>query len=115
MPSLEELKGRYQSVIDLAKQRGVHLKNLDLQDDKLLIRGDAPSQDVKNEVWNRIKAIDPGYSDLIADIDIDSSLPQPAPMRRRRDRSRRRGRGAAAGVRGRARRQPVQDRARVLR
>ncbi len=78
MPSFEELKGKYQSVIDLAKQRGVHLKNVNVQDDKLLIRGDAPSQDVKNEVWNRIKAIDPGYPDLIADIDIDSSLPQPA-------------------------------------
>ncbi len=78
MPSFEELKGKYQSVIDLAKQRGVHLKNVNVQDDKLLIRGDAPSQDVKNEVWNRIKAIDPGYPYLIADIDIDSSLPQPA-------------------------------------
>jgi len=49
------------------------------ENDTLLIRGDAPSQDVKNEVWNRIKAIDPGYPDLVADIDIDSSLPQPAP------------------------------------
>ena len=78
MPSFEELKGKYQSVIDLAKQRGVHLKNVHLENEKLLIRGDAPSQDVKNEVWNRIKAIDPGYPDLVADIDIDSSLPQPA-------------------------------------
>src|SRR4029077_15700604 len=28
----------------------------------------APSQDVKNKVWDQIKLADPSYSDLIADI-----------------------------------------------
>jgi LysM repeat protein len=79
MPSFEELKGKYQPVIDLAKQRGVHLRNVNIEpDNKLLIRGDAPNQEIKNEVWNKIKAIDPTYSDLTADINVDSSLPQPA-------------------------------------
>ncbi len=78
MPSFDELKGKYQPVIDFAKTRGVHLKNVNIEpDNRLLIRGDAPSQDVKNEVWNKIKAIDPSYSDLIADINVDPSLPQP--------------------------------------
>src|SRR6185437_17145251 len=44
----------------------------------LLIRGKAPNENVKNEIWNRIKAVDSSYSDLVADISIDSSLPQPA-------------------------------------
>ncbi len=64
-------------VIDLAKTRRVHLKNVHIENEKLLIRGDAPNQEVKNEVWERIKGVGPGYSDLVADIGIDSSLPVP--------------------------------------
>jgi nucleoid-associated protein YgaU len=77
MPGFDQLKAKYQSVIDLAKARGVHLKNINLENDKLLIRGDAPTQAVKNEVWNQIKAVDAKYADLTADIGIDSSLPVP--------------------------------------
>src|SRR6185312_3203398 len=31
-----------------------------------------------DNIWNAIKAIDPQYGDLMADININSSLPQPA-------------------------------------
>jgi nucleoid-associated protein YgaU len=51
----------------------VHLEN-----EKLLIRGDAPNQAIKNEVWNQIKAVDPVHADIAADINIDASLPVPA-------------------------------------
>jgi LysM repeat protein len=78
MPSLEQLKAKYQSVIDLAKARGVNLKNVHIENDKLLIRGDAPNQAIKNEVWNQIKAVDAKYADLTADIGVDASLPVPA-------------------------------------
>jgi hypothetical protein len=78
MPTLEQLKGKYQTVIDYAKTRGVHLKNVHVENDKLLIRGDAPSQGIKNEVWDRIKLVDAAYADLTADIGIDASLPVPA-------------------------------------
>jgi nucleoid-associated protein YgaU len=77
MPSFEQLKAKYQPVLDFAKTRGVHLKNVHLEKDKLLIRGDAPNQAVKNEVWDRIKGIDAAYADLMADIGIDASLPVP--------------------------------------
>jgi nucleoid-associated protein YgaU len=77
MPSLEELKAKYQSVIDLAKARGVNLKNVHIENDKLLIRGDAPNEAIKNEVWDRIKVVDAKYADLTADIGIDGSLPVP--------------------------------------
>jgi nucleoid-associated protein YgaU len=80
MPVLEDLKAKYQSVIDLAKERGVHLKNVHLENDKLLIRGDAPNQAIKNEVWDRIKVVDPKYADLTADIGIDQALPVPPRM-----------------------------------
>ena len=78
MASLDELKSKYQSVIDLAKQRGVQLTHVHVQDNKLVLQGAAPSEDIKNEVWNRIKAVDSTFSDLSADISVDSSLPQPA-------------------------------------
>ena len=78
MAILDDLKKKYQSVIDLAKERGVHLKNVHLENDKLLIRGDAPNQAIKNEVWERIKAVDSKYTDLMADIGVDSTLPVPA-------------------------------------
>jgi len=77
MANLDELKKKYQSVIDLAKERGIHLTNVHIEGEKLLIRGAAPSDAVKNEVWDRIKAVDAAHADLTADIGIDPSLPAP--------------------------------------
>lgn len=74
---LNQLKGKYQSAISAAPQLGISLQNVHIENGKLLIRGKAPNQDIKNEFWNRIKAVDPGYSDLVADISIDPSLPAP--------------------------------------
>ncbi len=78
MANLDQLKAKYQAVIDLAKERGANLKNVHLENDKLLIRADAPNQEVKNELWSKIKAIDAKFADLTADINVDSSLPAPA-------------------------------------
>lgn len=75
---LAQLKSKYANVISAAPQLGVQLQNVHVENGKLLIRGKAPNENVKNELWNRIKAVDSGYSDLVADISIDSSLPQPA-------------------------------------
>jgi nucleoid-associated protein YgaU len=78
MATVEQLKAKYQAVIDLAKQRGVSLKNVNLENDKLLIRAAAPNQAIKDELWDKIKAIDAKAADLTADISIDSGLPVPA-------------------------------------
>lgn len=78
MANFEQLQAKYQSVIDLGKARGVSWKNIHLENDKLLIRGAAPNEDIKNGVWNAIKAIDAAYGDLTADITVDPSLPAPA-------------------------------------
>ncbi len=75
---LEQLKSKYASVIDTAKQHGVVLSHVNMQGDKLLIQGAAPNEASKNAVWTQIKAIDSSYSDLTCDLSIDSSLPQPA-------------------------------------
>ena len=63
-----QLKTKYQSVLNFISSQNVQLQNLNLQDNKLFIRATAPSQDIKNKVWDQIKLVDPNYSDLIADI-----------------------------------------------
>ena len=78
MADLEQLKQKYASVLELIKGRNVRLDHLHVQDDKLVMQGAAPNQDIKNEVWTAIKAVDPNFSDLTCEISIDSSLPAPA-------------------------------------
>jgi nucleoid-associated protein YgaU len=75
--SFDQLKQKYDAVISLAKNSG-HLENVNMQGDKLFIRAEVANQDVKNQIWNEIKRIDPQYQDLTADIVINSSMPQPA-------------------------------------
>ena len=64
----EQLKIKYQSVLNFIQSQGVQLQNLNLEGDKLLIRASAPTADLKNRVWDQIKLVDPNFSDLIADI-----------------------------------------------
>lgn len=79
MDQLETLKLKYQSVINAAKQMGVQLTNVHIENNKLLIRGAAPSAEIKNKVWDQIKLVDPTFSDLVGDISVDPSLAPPAP------------------------------------
>ena len=64
----EQLKTKYQSVLNFIQSQGVQLQNVNMEGDKLLIRASAPSADSKNKVWDQIKLVDPSASDLIADI-----------------------------------------------
>lgn len=73
-----ELKQKYQTVLGTVEQQGVRLQNLHLQDNKLFIRGIAPSEDAKNRVWDQIKLVDPNYGDLTADFTVEESRAQGA-------------------------------------
>lgn len=73
----ETVKAKYQSVIDLAKAKNCKLHNVHVEGEKLLIKGDAPNDEVKNAVWTKAKSIDSAYADLTLDISIDPSLPAP--------------------------------------
>ena len=65
-----DLKMKYQSVLNIIEQQDVRLANLHVQDNKLYIKGAAPSEDAKNKVWEQIKLVDSNYAnDLTADID----------------------------------------------
>jgi len=70
-----ELKQKYGSVLRLIEQTGIRLRNLHVENNKLLIRGEAPSPQAKNQIWDQIKLVDPSFSDLMADITVDPNAP----------------------------------------
>jgi len=76
--NLDQLKGKYQTVLDMVPRVNGSMKNVHIENDKLLIRAEVANDQVKNQIWNEIKRIDPTYSDLTADIIINSSLTPPA-------------------------------------
>ena len=80
MDQLDALKQKYGSVLQLIARGGVRLDHLHVQDGKLYMQGAVSSEEVKNEVWSQIKAVDPSYSDLTCDLKIDPSLPAPPPQ-----------------------------------
>ena len=76
MASFEELKSKYQSVLDVIQKNGISVKNLHQQDGKLFIKGAAPSLDAANKVWDAIKRVNPGMDDITADFPVDTSMAQ---------------------------------------
>jgi nucleoid-associated protein YgaU len=65
---LATLKKKYQPVLDAMYQNNVQVKSVQVEGGKLVIRGEAPSADAKNKVWDKIKAVDATHADLTADI-----------------------------------------------
>jgi nucleoid-associated protein YgaU len=74
MASFEELKEKYQSVLVVIQEEQVSVKNLHLQDDKLFIKGVAPSLEAANKVWDEIKRVNPSGNDITADFPVDTSM-----------------------------------------
>ena len=74
MASFEELKAKYQSVLEVIQEQQVSVKNLHLQDDKLFIKGVAPSLEAANKVWDEIKRVNPSANDITADFPVDTSM-----------------------------------------
>lgn len=69
----ERLKQKYAPALRVIEQEQVRLENLHVQDNKLFIRGTAPSEQAKNKVWDQIKLINPTYDDLTANISVTES------------------------------------------
>jgi nucleoid-associated protein YgaU len=70
----DTLKTKYQSVLNEVERQQVQLHNLHVQDNKLFIKGAAPSEDAKNKIWEQIKLVDQNWqNDLTADFTVDQS------------------------------------------
>jgi nucleoid-associated protein YgaU len=78
MDRLEQLKQKYARALDVITAAGVSLQNLHVEDDKLLIRGKAPSEAAKGEVWTAFREADAAHQDILLDLTVDTSLPTPA-------------------------------------
>jgi nucleoid-associated protein YgaU len=69
----QELKQKYQSVLNMADQQHIQFQNLHIQNNKLFIRGVAPTEDAKNKFWDQIKLVNPSADDVTAEISVDAS------------------------------------------
>ena len=68
-----ELKQKYQTVLTVSDQEQIQFQNLHVQDNKLFIKGIAPSDEAKNKFWDQIKLVNPNADDITADISVDTS------------------------------------------
>jgi LysM repeat protein len=68
-----ELKQKYQTVLTTADNEQIQFQNLHVQDNKLFIRGIAPSEEAKDKFWDQIKLVNPNADDITADITVDTS------------------------------------------
>jgi nucleoid-associated protein YgaU len=73
MPALEQLKQRYQSALAVVDKERIQLQNLHEQDNKLFVRGIAPSEDAKGRFFTEVKRINPSMDDITADITVQAS------------------------------------------
>ncbi len=74
MASFDELQAKYKAVLDKGHEVGLNVQNLNMEGDKILIRGAVPSDYAKNELWDVVKSIDASVSDAIIDINTQSGL-----------------------------------------
>lgn len=72
MASFEELQSKYKAVLDKGHEVGLNVQNVNLEGDKILIRGTVPAEHGKNVLWDVIKGIDANVSDAIIDINVQS-------------------------------------------
>ena len=68
MPDLEQLKQKYQPVVNAIQKEGGTVEALDLQDGKLHLKATVVSEASKNRIWDAIKAVDPTFADLKHEI-----------------------------------------------
>jgi hypothetical protein len=62
----EELKGKYGPVLEFIDRRGIDLRALRVQDEKLFIQVAAPARDIE-AIWDEIRRIDHALSDVHLD------------------------------------------------
>ena len=71
MPDLlEQLKQKYQPVLDAIQKEGAQLQNVNLDGNRLYVKATATSEASKNRIWDAIKRVDPNFADLKHDIEF---------------------------------------------
>ncbi|HZQ68599.1 MAG TPA: LysM peptidoglycan-binding domain-containing protein [Terriglobales bacterium] len=73
MPNIDQLKQKYQPVLDAIQREGGQLQNVNLDGNQLYVKATMPSEQAKNQVWDQIKSVDPNFADLKHDIEVRES------------------------------------------
>lgn len=66
----DELKQKYHTALNVADREQIEFYNLHVQDNKLYIRGIAPTLEARNKFGEQLKLVNPTEDDVIAEIDI---------------------------------------------
>ena len=66
----EQLKQKYQSVLDTIQKDGGELQNVNMDGNQLFVKATVTSEANKNRIWDAIKAVDPNFADLKHDIEV---------------------------------------------
>ena len=70
MADLEQLKKKYQPVLNTIAKEGAQVNDLSLAGEQLSLKVTAVSEASKNRIWDSIKAVDPTFADLKHDIQV---------------------------------------------
>jgi len=68
MADFDQLKQKYQPVLDVIQKEGAQIQGLGMDGNQLTLKVMANSEASKNRIWDAIKSVDPNYSDLKHDI-----------------------------------------------
>jgi nucleoid-associated protein YgaU len=77
--NLSAKKQKYAGALEAASKNQVRLQNVHWENGKILIRGEAPSEDAKNRVWDAIKQVNGGAPPQDATVDITVAKGQGGP------------------------------------
>lgn len=66
----EQLKQKYQPVVDAIQKDGGQLQNINMDGNQLFLKATVTSEVNKNKVWDAIKQVDPNFKDLKHDIEV---------------------------------------------
>lgn len=69
----DRLKAKFQPVLDFLEAQQIHIQAVNVQDDRLLVRAVAPSEDMRDRIVEQFQQIDPSSKQFHADIRIDSA------------------------------------------
>ena len=68
----EELQTKYQSLLELAQSNGTTYELSGGDDGVLHVNGSAPSEEAKQQLWDKYNELDPNYAsgDLVLNIEV---------------------------------------------
>jgi len=70
MADFDQLKQKYQPVVEAINNNGGQVLNINLDGEQLYLKAEMDSEVGKDKVWDAIKAVDPTFADLKHDIEV---------------------------------------------